>query len=210
MAEHQLDDCWNRMGIRGDRSCTKLTEYSHCHHCPVYAEAAKRILDFYSLSHQQADISVTSLAQSQASESLLVFRLGDQWLALSLDILSAVAPLQSIHSLPHRRSDMVLGVSNVRGALVACLSLSRLLNLDNSHYQTTARVTPRMLIISQAAEEKVVCPVDDVLGIHAITKQQFVNNGDGKFTKAVFQWQDHSVSLIDNTWLLAAIKRSLS
>lgn len=210
MAEHQLDDCWNRIGIRGDRSCTKLTQYGHCHHCPVYAEAAKRILDFYSLSHQDDEVSVTSLAQQQATESLLIFRLSDQWLALSLEILSEVAPLQTIHSLPHRRSDMILGVSNVRGALVACLSLSRLLNLDHSHYQTTARVTPRMLIIAQATEGKVVCPVDDVVGIHAITKQQFVNNGDSKFTKAVFQWQEHSVSLIDNTWLLAAIKRSLS
>ena len=143
MAEHQLNDCWNRIGIRGDRSCVQLSQYGHCHHCPVYADAAKRILDFYSLSHQNDEVSVTSLSQQQATESLLIFRLGDQWLALTLDMLSEVAPLQIIHSLPHRRSEIILGVSNVRGALMACLSLTRLLNLDNNYYQTTARVTDR-------------------------------------------------------------------
>ena len=40
-----VDDCWNRIGIRGDQSCPKLPEYVHCRNCPVYASAARRLLD---------------------------------------------------------------------------------------------------------------------------------------------------------------------
>ena len=41
----EVDDCWNRIGIRGDKSCERLPEHVHCRNCPVYAAAAKRILD---------------------------------------------------------------------------------------------------------------------------------------------------------------------
>ena len=45
--------------------------------------------------------------------------------------------MQAIHSLPHQRSRALLGVANVRGALVACLSLVELLGLDSD-----AQVSP--------------------------------------------------------------------
>ncbi len=35
-----VDDCWNRIGVRGDRSCPKLAEHIHCRNCPVHAAAA--------------------------------------------------------------------------------------------------------------------------------------------------------------------------
>ncbi|WYX25703.1 hypothetical protein WJ969_08370 [Achromobacter xylosoxidans] len=41
----EVDDCWNRIGIRGDKRCERLAGYVHCRNCPVYADAAKRILD---------------------------------------------------------------------------------------------------------------------------------------------------------------------
>ncbi|WZB76062.1 hypothetical protein WJ972_09265 [Achromobacter insuavis] len=41
----EVDDCWNRIGSRGDKRCERLPEYVHCRNCPVYAGAAKRILD---------------------------------------------------------------------------------------------------------------------------------------------------------------------
>jgi chemotaxis-related protein WspD len=66
--------------------------------------------------------------------------------------LVEVAPLQAIHSLPHQRSRALLGVANVRGALVACLSLVELLGLDGIAAPATgARIMPRMLIIAAQA-----------------------------------------------------------
>jgi chemotaxis-related protein WspD len=30
-----LDDCWNRIGVRGDGSCRELEQHIHCHNCSV-------------------------------------------------------------------------------------------------------------------------------------------------------------------------------
>ncbi len=41
----EVDDCWNRIGVRGDKTCERLAEHVHCRNCPVHAAAANRLLD---------------------------------------------------------------------------------------------------------------------------------------------------------------------
>ena len=125
-----IDDCWNRIGVHGDRSCPLLEDHIHCRNCAVYSAAATRLLDRYSHAqenHEQFHGSV--LQRDIKTRSILVFRLGEEWLGLASRCLSEVAPAQTIHSLPHQRSRALLGVANVRGALVACISLVELLGL---------------------------------------------------------------------------------
>ncbi len=38
--EIAIDDCWNRIGVRGDGSCPELKRHIHCRNCPVYSAAA--------------------------------------------------------------------------------------------------------------------------------------------------------------------------
>ena len=33
----RIDDCWNRIGVHGDKSCPLLDEHVHCRNCAVYA-----------------------------------------------------------------------------------------------------------------------------------------------------------------------------
>ncbi|CAB3761662.1 chemotaxis protein CheW [Paraburkholderia solisilvae] len=40
-----IDDCWNRIGTRGDQSCPALAEWTRCLNCPVFERAAARLLD---------------------------------------------------------------------------------------------------------------------------------------------------------------------
>ena len=37
-------DCWNSIGIAGDRSCRELEAHIHCRNCPVFASAAEEFL----------------------------------------------------------------------------------------------------------------------------------------------------------------------
>ncbi|MFK3793471.1 MULTISPECIES: chemotaxis protein CheW [Pseudomonas] len=212
-----IDDCWNRIGIHGDKSCPLLAEHIHCRNCSVYSAAATRLLDRYSLRQQDRERSVAEETDSDvASRSLLMFRLGEEWLGLPTRCLLEVAPQQAIHSLPHQRSRALLGVANVRGALVACLSLTELLGLDSSPaIASSARVMPRMLIIG-AEGGPVVVPVDEVHGIHAIEERILDNasaSGDqanAKYTRGVLQWQGRSLRLLDEEQLLSAVTRSLT
>ena len=212
-----IDDCWNRIGIHGDKSCPLLAEHIHCRNCSVYSAAATRLLDRYAL--QQDDRQAYAPAEADediVTRSILMFRLGEEWLGIATRCLVEVAPLQPIHSLPHQRSRALLGVANVRGALVACLSLVELLGLDPASTGASgARVMPRMLIIA-AQDGPVVVPVDEVDGIHAMDERELEsasasgNQANARFTLGVLQWKSRSLRLLDQEQLLSAITRSLT
>lgn len=206
-----IDDCWNRIGVHGDKSCPLLAEHIHCRNCQVYAAAATRLLDRYALA-QDAHAQTHVQAPVSIGRSLLLFRLGEEWLALATRCLVEVAPLQPVHSLPHQRSRVLQGVANVRGALVPCLSLGDLLGLEpGSPVAVSARVMPRMLILG-ASGGAVVLPVDEVDGIHALDPGKPASDTatDARFTEAVLQWRGRSVRVLDEEQLLSAVNRSLS
>ena len=164
----EVDDCWNRIGIRGDKSCERLSEHVHCRNCPVYAGAAKRILD--RLPPQSGAEAVAAgrddAAQARLS-SLLVFRLGGEWLGLPTRALDEVTPTRAILPLPHRRDPAVLGVTNMRGTLTVCVSLGRLLGLDGATVDSgRERPAAARMLLFGGAGRAVVLPVDEVEGIH--------------------------------------------
>ncbi|MDM8194654.1 chemotaxis protein CheW [Pseudomonas koreensis] len=211
-----IDDCWNRIGIHGDKSCPLLEEHIHCRNCSVYSAAATRLLDRYSLQQDQREAVVSKVEIDVKTRSLLMFRLGEEWLGLATRTLVEVAPLQVIHSLPHQRSRALLGVANVRGALVACLSLVELLDLGASVAPAGGgRVMPRMLIIA-AHGGPVVVPVDEVDGIHAIDERildaasQSGAQASAKYTRGVLQYRGRSLRWLDEEQLLSAVTRSLT
>ncbi|MES2870574.1 MAG: chemotaxis protein CheW [Pseudomonadota bacterium] len=212
-----IDDCWNRIGIYGDKACPLLAQHIHCRNCSVYSAAATRLLDRYSFEQEHQELYVPQSAeQNVATRSLMVFRMGGEWLGLATACLDEVAPMQSIHSLPHQRSRALQGVANVRGALVPCLSLVDLLGLDPTVASATSqRVMPRMLIVA-AQGGPVVLPVDEVDGIHNI-EEQILNaasvsgeHASAKYTRGVLQWKTRSLRWLDEEQLLNAITRSLT
>ncbi|WP_416422800.1 chemotaxis protein CheW [Pseudomonas sp. App30] len=211
-----IDDCWNRIGIHGDKSCPLLADHIHCRNCQVYAGAAVRLLDRYSLARESVRGETLEELGQVASRSLVVFRLAEEWLALATRCLVEIAPVQPVHSLPHQRSRALQGVANVRGALVACLSLAELLGVDVSvSPQASARVMPRMLILA-AAGGSVVVPVDEVDGIHRIDLADLDNASPAagqagkRFTESVLPFKGRSVRVLDETQLLDAVARSLT
>lgn len=206
----RIDDCWNRIGVHGNKQCPLLERHIHCRNCEVYAAAATRLLDRYALI--EADLAhAEAPAEISAGRSLLLFRLGEEWLALATACLAEIAPLQPVHSLPHQRSRVLQGVANVRGALVPCLSLGDLLGVERlSGPARSGRAMPRMLILA-ASGGPVVMAVDEIDGIHRLDATQLDAGEDAApFTAAVLQWRGRSVRVLDDQQLLSAVQRSLS
>jgi chemotaxis-related protein WspD len=214
----KVDDCWNRIGVRGDRSCPKLAEYIHCRNCPVHAAAAISLLDRYALGSEGAHLAPVEVAEAAVEEGRphLIFRLGEEWLGLPTRALAEVAPACGVHSLPHQRSPALLGVANVRGTLVACISLGELLGLDSrAAARDDARIVPRMLILA-AVGGSIISPVDEVDGIHELDEKAIVeassqsHAANDRFTRGVMQWRNRSIRLLDQEALLDAATRSLA
>lgn len=217
-----VDACWNRIGVGGDASCPELATHVHCRNCPVYSAAAATLLDAAMpadyRAHWTRHVAREKSAAEDSLHSIMVFRLRGEWLALPTIVLDEVAGMRAIHSLPHRRGGVVLGLANVRGELRACVSLARLLGM---HEATASADKPQhatleRLLVARHGEHCVALPVDEVHGMqryHTRDLQQrpvTIALAADAYTKAVLPWKQSSIGLLDEQLLFHAIDRSLA
>ncbi|WP_088346794.1 MULTISPECIES: chemotaxis protein CheW [Rhodomicrobium] len=212
-----VEACWSVIGVSGDRSCPELAIQVHCRNCPVYAGAAVTFLDqdmpeAY-LAELTAYVARAPERQEGATHAVIIFRLGGEWLAFPMLALEEVVKRRPIHSLPHRRGGVVLGLVNVRGALLICVSLTRLMALDETQEEDHAG--RRLLVISDHGQ-RLAAPVDEVGGIFRYRADEVkalpdtVAKGAANFTKATFAWKDRTIGLLDEQRLLPALNRSVA
>src|SRR5215468_4018052 len=125
-------DCWNTIGVRGDRSCPELAKVVHCQNCPVFAAAGRRFLDAPSppgYLEEWTERLATPVGEAVADlESVLTFHLGDEWLALPVRVLVEVTTPRPVHRVPYR-AGLLAGLVNIRGELHLCAHLARLLGI---------------------------------------------------------------------------------
>nr|WP_049055109.1 chemotaxis protein CheW [Achromobacter xylosoxidans] len=214
----EVDDCWNRIGIRGDKRCERLAGYVHCRNCPVYADAAKRILDRLPPQAEGVDDGAGAAQAGRGRlSSLLVFRLQGEWLGLPTKALDEVAGTRPILTLPHRRDPAVLGVTNMRGTLTVCVSLGRLLGLEGAAVDSgRERPAAARMLIFGGAGRAVVLPVDEVEGIHGVDLEALealpatIEGASLKYSRGVVRCGARSVGVLDETLLMQALERSLA
>jgi len=226
----RVDDCWNRIGTRGDHSCPRLADYSRCLNCPVFAQGAARLLDRplndADLAGRQRESETAGTPEACASrdraatQSALAFRIAAEWLALPTHVLREVDDIRAIHSLPHQRSRAVLGVVNVRGALTIAVSLGQLLNMERAAdapqgAPQIARIGyPRMLVAAHDSEP-VAFPVDEVEGVIRYAPADLLPvpatlaHAAASHARGVLAWRGGSIGVIDPARLFDSIARSL-
>lgn len=155
-------------------------------------------------------------AEELHENSVVIFRLHKEWLALSTLIFSEVAETRPIHRIPHRSGKILLGVVNLRGQLHLCVALDKLLEIeppDSSTNGSSSKAYRRMLEIKKN-EERWIFPVDEVYGILRIDSKAMQNvpvtvaKSTANFLKGVFYWKNKSVGYLDEELLLSSLKRS--
>ena len=210
------DDCWNRIGVNGDQSCPKLLEFVHCRNCPVFGSAAR---DFFRRSapegylEEWAGLLAEPVGPGSADQaSLLVFRLGIEWLALSLGVAVEVTTPRPVHRVPHRTNAVFAGLINIRGQLHPCVSLHGLLRIDPSDPTTNPPIAPRLVLIRKDGETWAF-DADEVAGVRLVAAPDLqpvpstLANPAGSYSRAVFGWGVRSVNVLDEPRLFAAIRR---
>jgi chemotaxis-related protein WspD len=216
-----ITDCWNKIGVRGDSSCKELERAIHCHNCRVYSNAAANLLDGEPpadyIAHWTEQTRRAKGLAERATVSVLIFRIGTEWLALHTTALTEIASLRPIHSLPHRRNGVVLGLTNIRGELVVCVSLRDILNVDAGNAgDGKSRGAAGRLLVMQRDGARAVCPVDEVHGVERFfprdlgTVPATVAGAAAKYTSATLTWQENTVGLLDEQTLFRAVNRSVA
>jgi chemotaxis-related protein WspD len=150
--------------------------------------------------------------KSTERQSAVLFRLGSEWFALRTIAVDEVAELRGLHSLPHRRNGMLLGLVNVQGELIVCVSLARLLGLQDAAADAAG---PVRLLVVRSEGGRIAFPVDEV------ERTQRYNPNDLKavpatlakaaanYTKGILAWRDRLVGCLDDKAVVAALNRCI-
>ena len=212
--------CWNEIGVQGNATCPELQQSIHCHNCPVYSKAGVQLLDRpllpeYRRAWTEHFAQKKQLA-STARHSALLFRINAEWLALPTPAFQEVAEPRPVHSLPNRRRGFVLGLVNVRGELLICVSLGHLLGLDRSPSRETPRRAYARLLVAKWDGHRFVFPADEVRGILRFQTPELqeppatLAKSRLSYTRGVLHWQGQAVGLRDADLLFASLNRSLT
>jgi chemotaxis-related protein WspD len=139
--------------------------------------------------------------------SVLIFRLGPEWLAFHTLTVAEVTTPRPIHRVPHRTNEILLGLVNLQGQIQLCVSLHGLLGV-------TALAAPGRLVVVRDREraENWSFAADEVLGVHHLPRSRWrgvpstLANPTVGFSQAVLSWKEHSVGLLDEQRVFAALR----
>jgi chemotaxis-related protein WspD len=226
-----LNDCWNTIGVMGDRTCGELKSVIHCHECPVFATVGDSLLErepplnyvsewINVLAETPVDEEIRSneaIIRTAKAISVMIFRLGNERLALSANILQEVTHPCVIQPVPHRSNELFLGLVNIRGEILLCASLSHLLNLkpieeDSVNPQSTS--SKRMMVAGKQ-DQKWVFLVDEVYGIQRFHLDELkdapvvISKADQAYTQGIINWQDEKVNYLDSELLFYTLNHKI-
>ncbi|VTR97592.1 protein : Chemotaxis signal transduction protein OS=Singulisphaera acidiphila (strain ATCC BAA-1392 / DSM 18658 / VKM B-2454 / MOB10) GN=Sinac_4832 PE=4 SV=1: CheW [Gemmata massiliana] len=210
-----LDQCWNRIGVRGDRSCPELEKVTHCNNCPVFAAAGRRFLDAPSppgyLAEWTQRLAVREEVREGDESSVLVFRLGDEWLALPVAVLVEVTRPRPLHRIPHR-GGLLAGLANIRGELHLCVRLDLILGVT---VPPDSDPDLRRLVVIRRETEGWVFAADEVDQVHRVLLPDLASaaptlaRSHGKLTRGVFPHANRAIGLLDDGRLFQTLRERL-
>jgi len=213
-----VDDCWTRIGVQGDRSCPELARHTHCRNCQRYSAAGRKLLDepvspadcdFWTHYYAQPP----ELAQPEL-QSFTLFQVCNERFAIATLCCARVANMRPVHRLPHRSSSAILGIANIHGELIVCVSFAALLSLQTSN--TTTGTSEGKLLLTRWRDGPVAFVVDVVESVQKIATSQLqslpatIAQTKTRFTKAMLALGDTSIGVLDESLLEAAVRHNLA
>jgi len=216
-----VNDCWNRIGVGGDSSCVELKQHVHCRNCPTYSAAALSLLDRDLPDAYQSDwadhFAQAKSTQEPNTHSAIIFRIASEWFAFPTLLFDEIAELRTMHSLPHRRSGSVLGLANVRGELIICVSLGRMFGLGEGVSRKSDRSSAQgRLVVIRHEGGRTAFPVDEVQGTHRYHSRELrsapatVVKAAAAYTKALLPWRDKIVGCLDDQLIVQMLNKSVA
>ena len=131
-----------------------------------------------------------------------------------------VAENRRIHSLPHRRSGVVLGLVNVRGELLICVGLDRLIGIDmraaKAENESATQSRSRRLLVVGWENSRLVFPVDEIEGVYRFQTKELkeppatVTKSNLSYTRGLLLRNQKTIGLLDAESLFGTLNGKLS
>ena len=211
-------DCWNRIGVWGDGSCPELPAAVHCHNCPIFAAAGRRFFEAAApagYGEEWAERLAAPMDESAGDlETILVFRIGEEWLALPIRVLVEVISIRTVIRVPHR-AGLLAGLVNIRGELQLCVRMGQLLGIEVPTAPLPGDSSiPRLLVIRRDTEEWVF-PVDEVDRVRRFPTKNLdrapatLERAAAKLTRGVFATPGRSIGYLNDEILFQSLRTKL-
>ncbi len=216
--------CWNAIGVWAPESpsCPKLKEHVHCSNCEVFVAKGRELFEREPSSEYLKEwaklLAEPRLDGSGGGESILVFRLEEEWLAFPTSAFKFVADVSRIHSIPHKSDALLLGLANAGDALRLCFSLKALLGIEQGPApavkEGSPMKAPRHLALERGGHAWLF-QADEVLGVFNYDSKSVrntpstVSKANPSFVRKVLLLDGRSVGLLDDELVVFALNRSL-
>ena len=216
--------CWKRIGVWGKEQprCPLLEEVIHCRNCDVFTRAGRHLLDQDLTSDYRSEWTDVMAAKKEEelfhTISVVLFRIETEWLSLRSQVFKEIINPERLHmhSIPHRKTPVLIGLINVNGEIHLCISLKELLGIEtDAAPRKDERKTYRRMMMMQGDNEVWVFPVNEIYGIHRVHPGTFQNvpvtvaKAQSTFTKGIFKWKKKHVAFLDDELLLFSLARSV-
>jgi chemotaxis-related protein WspD len=212
------EGCWRTIGVGGDASCPELKVVTHCRNCPVFTQAGRQLIE-RPAPPGYVEEWTTFLAQAKTrgaprSLAVLIFRLGEEWLALDATDVVEIADPRPVHRIAHRPGPVLGGLVNIRGALHLFVSVQALLRIERASAAGEGRVLARFVVIHRG-DDVWVFGADEVVGIHRFAVGDLgpapvtVAHGMASLSRGILPLGERRVGYLDGEALFARLKRAV-
>ncbi len=158
-------------------------------------------------------------ARERQTLGLLLFRLNEETLAVPAALLRRVTPWARPTPIPHRATSVLRGVCNIRGELVLCADLRRVLGLAErapADGAGDAAADLRRMVVIGPADAPWVFEVDALVGFERIAAAAIrpppvtVELALGAFTTGITGVRGARVTVLDGDHVLSGFKAGLA
>ncbi len=225
LAKIEIEDCWNTIGVWSilPIRCPKLEDVIHCRNCEVYSAAGRTMLE-RSLPDDYENTWAEIYREDKkkrisGTESVTVFRLGHEWMALPTNSIQEITDVCSVHSVPHQKTPVLRGLVNLRGQLKICVSLGQLMEIEKAETytgeKTRERIYERMIAVRHN-ESQYVFLVSEVKGTHRYHPKDLqsppatLSQAAGTYTRGILEWQGHEVACLDAELMFYSLEKKLA
>lgn len=162
------------------------------------------------LTEQAKRYAQQKTVHRRGANSVVLFRLDTEWFALPTAVFTEITVRRPVHTLPHR-GPVVVGVTNIRGELLVCISLAHALGIT----EAGRRPESRLAVIGREGD-RFVFAADEIAGLHHYDEGELspvpatLAHTRTVYTRGMLAWRDRAVGVLDADALFRALNRSLA